>query len=74
MIDFQTPLTGLERASASLDRTAARIAAAPFPAGDTVDLAAETIALLQARNDFAANVKVVQTFDQLSRSLLNIVG
>jgi flagellar basal body rod protein FlgG len=75
VIDFQTPLAGLERASASLDRAASRIAAAADPAqSDSVDLSSEMIAVLEARNSFESNVKVAQTQDEMTRSLLNVLG
>jgi len=74
MIDFQTPLSGMNRASASLDRAASRIAAAPFSQGDSVDMSTEMVALMTARSSFEANVKVAQTEDQMSRSVLSILG
>jgi flagellar hook protein FlgE len=74
MIDFQTPLSGMERAAAGVDRAAGRIAAAPFAGGDAVDLSAEMVALTTGRSGFEANVKVAQTEDQMSRSLLSILG
>jgi flagellar hook-associated protein FlgK len=74
MIDFQTPLQGMNNASASLERAASRIASIGQPAGDSVDLSTETVALIQARNNFGANVKAAQTMDEVSQSLLNIVG
>ena len=74
MIDFQTSLLGMDRASASLDRAASRIAVISQPSGDTVDLSSEMIALIQARNNFGANIKVAQTMDEVTHSLLKIVG
>ncbi len=74
MIDFQTPLQGMDSASTSLDRAASRIAATGQPSGDSVDLSTEMVALIQARNDFGANVKAAQAMDEMSQSLLNIVG
>jgi flagellar hook-associated protein FlgK len=74
MIDFQTSLQGMDRASASLDRAASRIAAIGQPSGDTVDLSTEMVALIQARNNFGANVKAAQTMEEVTQSLLNIVG
>ena len=74
MLDLQTPLAGMNRASASLDRTAARIAAAPFAPDDSVHLSDEMVAMLSARNDFETNVKVAQTEDEMSRTLLNMLG
>jgi flagellar hook protein FlgE len=32
------------------------------------------VALIEARNDFAANTKVVRTEDQMTKSLLSILG
>jgi len=75
MIDFSIPLGGMEQATSSVDRTAAQIAKSGFtPQGDTVDLSSEMVSLMQARNDFATNVKVLQTEDDLTKSLLNIVA
>jgi flagellar basal body rod protein FlgG len=74
MIDLQTPLEGMNRASASVDRAATRIAAAPFPGGDSVDLSNEMVALMTGQNSFEANVKVAQTEDQMTRSALSILG
>ncbi len=74
MIDLQTPLAGMNRGSASVDRAASRIAAAPFSQGDSVDLSTEMVALMAGQNSFEANVKVAQTMDQMSRSLISILG
>ena len=75
MIDFSTPLQGMQQAETSVNRAASRIAAAPFsPQGDTVDLSSEMVALAQARNDFATNAKVAETEDQMTKSLLNILA
>jgi flagellar basal body rod protein FlgG len=74
MIDFQAPLQGLSQASASLDRAATRIASIGTPQGDSVDLSAEMVALIQAKNNFAANAKVTQTLDEVTKSLLDLIG
>lgn len=74
MIDFQTPLAGMNRASAKLDRAAARIAMAPVASGDSVDLSEEMIALMDARNNFEANVRSFQAEDRMTRTLLDIAG
>jgi flagellar hook protein FlgE len=71
MIDFSIPLAGLDRATSSLNQTASRLAAGP---ADTVELSAEMVSLIQARNDFATNTKVIQTEDQMTKSLLNMLG
>ncbi len=84
MIDFSTPLAGMNAAETSLNRTAANIAnfggspaTNPAPSasgGDTVDLSSDMVSLIEARNNFAANVKTVQTEDQMTQSLLKIFG
>jgi flagellar hook-associated protein FlgK len=74
MIDFQAPLQGMDRATARLDLAASRIATISQPSGDTVDLSAEMVALIQARDNFGANAKAAQTMDEVTQSLLNMVG
>jgi flagellar basal body rod protein FlgG len=78
VIDLQTPVQGPvqgpDRASASLNQAATRIAAIGQPSGDSVDLSTEMVGLIQARNDFSANVTVAQTSDEVTQSLLDIVG
>jgi len=74
MIGFSAPLAGLMAAESSLNRAAAQIANSGFARGDSVELSAETIALIEARNDGAASARVVRTENQMTRSLLNMVG
>jgi flagellar hook protein FlgE len=75
MIDFSTPLAGMSAAEQSINKAATNIAnAGGSPAGDSVDLSAEALALLQAKNDFHANANVVHAEDDVYRSLLKVVG
>ncbi len=75
MIDFSTPLAGMNAATESLNRVAANIASSGSnTAGDTVNLSADAVAMIEAKNDFATNVKAAQIEDQLTQSLLKIVG
>ena len=75
MIDFSTPLAGLNTATASLNKVAKNIANyGGSPTGDSADLSGDAVALLQAKNDFVANLKVVQTEDQLTKSAFSILG
>jgi flagellar hook-associated protein FlgK len=74
MIDFSTPLAAMQRASSTVQNVASRVARVGDPAGDAVDLSAEMVALLVARQDFAMNTKVIQTFDAMTKSLLNTLG
>ena len=71
MIDFSIPLAGLDRATSSLNQTASRLATGP---ADTVDLSVEILALMEARNNFETNIKVIRTEDQMTKSLLNLLG
>lgn len=73
MIDFSTPLSGMERASSEVNRIAAKVAGMGF-SGDTVDLSTEAVNLLQAKNDFEANAGVASNEDQMTRTLLNMIG
>jgi flagellar hook protein FlgE len=75
MIDFSTPLAGMDAAADNLNRVATHVAnIGGSPAGDTVDLSADAVAMIEAKNDFAANVQVVHTADQMTRALLNILA
>ncbi len=73
MIQFDAPLQGIQNAESRLNTAAGRIARAANPE-DHVDLSAEIVALLEAKNATAANTKVAQAMDDMSRNLLNITG
>lgn len=74
MIDFSTPLAGMESASSTVNQVAARVAKSSFNGSDSVDLSSEMVALMQAQNDFKGDTKVIQTEDAMNKSLLNITG
>ena len=74
MIDFSTPLAGMSAAEQGLNKAASQIATAGTNAGDSVDLSAETVAMLEAKNQFGANASVVHAEDQVYQSLLKVVG
>jgi hypothetical protein len=73
-----TALEGIRRAEERVQRAAERLARLPLSADgateDVVDLSAETVALLEARNAHAANAAVAQTAQQLEQHLLDILG
>jgi flagellar hook protein FlgE len=71
MIDFSAPLSGMMQAETTVNQVATRLAQ---PATDSVDLSTEMVSLMSARNDFATNVKVVQTEDQMTQSALSILA
>jgi flagellar basal body rod protein FlgG len=65
---------GLEASEVQFDRVAQNIAASPFslatPQGDQVSLSTQAVALLQAKNSFEANIKLLQVDDQMTQTLL----
>ena len=72
-------VTEIGAQSENMTRHGVVIARTPFqgtpPEGqDSVDLSSEMVALLASRNDFEANTKVVKTFDEMTKTLLNILG
>jgi flagellar hook protein FlgE len=69
MIDFSTPLSGLAQAETSVNQIAKRLAS---PASDTVGLSAEMVGLIQGQNNFATNVKVAETMDEMTKTTLSI--
>ena len=73
-----TSLEGMRRAEAAVDRSATRIARLPVSLTgeprDIVDLSAEAVALIEARNAFSANVKAAQTGQELDRSILDLLA
>ncbi len=71
MIDFSVPLSGMTRAETSVNQIAARVAQ---PADDTVSLSADMVALMQSRNDFAIDVKLAQTDDQMTTSAISLLA
>ena len=70
----ETALAGMQRAESTVNRAARRIALAEAPSGDQVDLSAEMVALMKARNDFSASAKAAQTADEMSGALLSILA
>ncbi len=78
MLNLSIPLQGMSQAASRVDTAASRIARAgslsQSQQPDTIDLSAEMIALMQSRNDFAANAKVAGSFDEMTKSVLNILA
>lgn len=66
-------LTGMDAAQSKLERTAVNVANAAEPT-DQVDLSAAAVAMIQARDEFAINVKVAQTAMEMEKSLINVLG
>jgi flagellar hook-associated protein FlgK len=75
-ISFSAPLSGIQKAEDRVDLAARRIASLPAQVdnpeqGDRVDLSTELVALLQSRHAVQANVKVLQTADEISQTLIH---
>jgi flagellar hook-associated protein FlgK len=72
------PLEGLARAQTSFDRAADNIAKSPLvnsqsPA-DQVSLSDNMVALMNARNDYEANLKSLKTSNEMTQKLLDVLG
>lgn len=72
-------LQGLDQASAQLDAAASKIAGAgaASPDGaspDTVSLSEEMVALMSAKNLFAANAATLKTADQVQKNLIDLTA
>ena len=67
-----TAVSGLQQAQTRLETTARRIASPASPGNpvDAVSLSDEAVSLIQSRNDFAANLNVLKTADQMQQDLL----
>jgi len=63
-------VTGMQRAEGQLNQAAQAIAT---PQGDSVDLSAQAVALIQAKNNFEANLKTLQISDEMTKTLLKVV-
>jgi flagellar hook protein FlgE len=66
-------LSGLQQAQARLNTVAGQIANPDNPA-DTVDLSTQAVALIQSRDDFAANIAVLKTVDEMQKSVFDLAG
>ncbi len=72
-----TALQGLNRAEAKVDQAAARISQAAAPqgaTGDSVDLAHEMVSLAVGKEEYQANLKALQTADELTKHTIDILA
>jgi len=72
-------LQGLNQAEANLEKAATRIAS--FGADsidganvDTVDLSAEMVALMSAKNEFSVNLKTLETAGEMQKNMIDLIG
>ena len=79
MVGLDSALQGLAQSQASFDRAASRIARMPFAAGsqnpqDQASLSDQVVALIQARNDYEANLRTLKSANEMQKTLLNVLG
>ena len=72
-------LQGLQQADAQLETAAARIASSgtSSPDGanlDSVDLSAEMVALISAKDQFSANLSTLKTSDEIQKNLIDMMA
>jgi flagellar hook protein FlgE len=75
-IGMTSSLQGMQRAETQLNQVAQNIAQSPSsstPQGDTVDLSAQAVALIQAKNSFEANTAAFKVGDEMTQTLLKVV-
>ena len=66
-------LQGMQQAEARVEVSAQRLAGTADP-GDTTDLSQEAVALLQARNSFAANVQVAKIANEMEKRTVDLLA
>ncbi len=73
---FGIALGGLERAQKQVEQTATRLARVDTtqPPADTVDLSAEMVSLIEARNTYETNLNVLKTADQMRGEIVNLLA
>lgn len=77
MTALNSALDGMQNAETSFDTAARRISLAPTPdpaPQDSASLSDNAVALVQSKNDFAANVKVAHTTDQMTKATLDMLA
>jgi len=70
MIAMNTALEGIQRAETGFNRAAANIAT-PTP---SESMPSDVVDLLQSRNDFEANLRVIEVSDQMTQSTLSLLA
>lgn len=72
-------LQGLDQAQAALESAATKIASVgtlspDSPGVDSVDLSAEMVALLSAKNAFSVNIATLKVADEVQKSTIDILA
>jgi len=79
MVGLDNALQGLDRSQSSFDRAAAKIAREPLSTEQQTpqtpaSLAEDMVALMVARNNYEANLKTIQTGDEMQQKLLDLMA
>jgi flagellar hook protein FlgE len=76
-IGMTSSLQGMQQAENQLNQVAQTIAQGPFtsagPQGDTVDLSAQAVAMIQAKNNFEANTAALKVGEEMTQALFKLV-
>lgn len=70
-------LMGMNRAQSKLERTAERLASLPLSSDapqDEVDLSEEMVNLVEARNSYEANLRSLETADEITEHVIDLIG
>jgi hypothetical protein len=71
-------LGGLQQAESQVNAIASKIAvsggSSATDSSDSVDLSTQAVALIQARDDFSANIGTLKTIDEMQRRLFDLLG
>jgi len=71
VISLPSSLDGLHAAEVRFESAAKRIATPPTADSDPVG---DTVALLESKNSYQANLKTLQVGDEMTKSTLNILA
>jgi len=80
MVRLEASLQGLEEARGKLERTAERVAKAGFTGMasaapvDDVDFSQAAISLIEARNQYLLNSRVLNTAEDMNRYTFDLLG
>lgn len=79
MVGLTPPLSGLQNSMAQFDQAAINFTRATEPeppsgGQDSADLSTAAVSMVEARNSFDANSKVIQTVDNMNKAVINMVG
>ena len=70
-------LQGLEQANVQLEKAASSLAALSSPDGsniDIVDLSAQMVALLSAKNQFSVEIATLKVADEVQNNAVNLLA